>query len=293
MSGKEVLTGKMRLKYVDPKKIKIPKIRVTSVWDEEEYEVFKASLEADGQQNPIICIWDGQDYWLADGKHRLEEAMLKGERKIPVAWKEGTLVDAKLRNLYLNRLHGKTKASEEVKLITDLYRNDGLELIDIAQKTGLSLERIEQRLAIGRADPYVQEMLDNERIGVGIAFQLSRLPNPAGQVRLLQELVKMPKLPTTKEIGEIVDESLKVIKEMEAAPEPAAVGPPLRTIKCGFCGQRYEVREVRGVNVCMTCYGLSKDHIQELMKKRQRGETPEQILAHKVATAATEGESPS
>lgn len=286
------MSQKMRLKYVDPKKIKIPKIRVTSVWDPEEYEVFKASLEVDGIQNPIICIWDGKDYWLADGKHRLQEAMLKGERKIPVAWKEGTLVDAKLRNLYLDRLHGKTKASEEVALIKDLFENDGMELTQIAQKTGLSMERIEQRLAIGRADPYVQEMLDNERIGVGIAFHLSRLPNPAGQIRLLQELVKMPKLLTTKEISEIVDESLKVIKEMEAAPEPAAVGPPLRTIKCGFCSQRYAVREVRGVNACLTCLGLAKDHIKELMKKRQRGDTPEQILAAKVAEASSKGESP-
>ena len=276
---------KMRLKMVDPKKIQIPPVRVTSLWDPDDYEIFKASLEADGIANPIVCVLEGETWWLADGKHRLEEALMKGEKQIPVAWKEGTLVDAKLRNLYLNRLRGKTKVSEEVTLIKDLFENDGLSLEEIAKKTGFSPERIDQRLAISKADPYVQEALDNEKIGVGVAFELGRLPNPAGQIRLLAEILKMPKTPTTKWVHDIVEESLRVIEERKRLPEPAAVGPPVRTISCAFCKQRYEVSEMHGVNSCLTCYGLAKDYIKELMKKRERGETPEQVLATRVASA--------
>jgi len=284
------MSRSMKFRFVDPKKIRIPTVRVTSVWDPDEYEVFKASLEADGIQNPIICIFDGKEYWLADGKHRLEEALLKGDKTIPVAWKEGTLVDAKLRNLYLNRLHGKTKASEEVTLIRDLYENDGLDLQKIAEKTGFPLERIEQRLAISRADPYVQEMLDNERIGVGIAFELSRLPNPKGQIRLLQELVKLPTLPNIKWVREVVDESIKLIEEKASSPSPPPIGPPIRTIECGFCEERYVEREMVGVNTCRTCLGLAKDYIQELKRKRFRGETPEQALARRVAESGSKPE---
>lgn len=282
------MSSRMRIVHVDPKKIQIPPTRVTSVWNPEEYEIFKSSLEADGIANPVICVKEGDAWWLADGRHRLEEALLKGWRRIPVAYKEGTLVDAKLRNLYLNRLRGKTKVSEEVALIKDLYGNDGLELADIAKKTGMSLERIEQRLAIGRASEYVQEALNNELIGLGVAFHLSRLPNPKGQDRILAELMKMPRRPTTDWVRKVVDESLQIIEEMKRAPEPPAVGPPIRTITCGFCQQRYEVREMRGVNLCLTCYGMAKDHIRELMKRRARGETPEQILAQRVARATVE-----
>ena len=281
------MTSRIRVIHVNPKKIQIPPIRVTSVWDPEDYQVFKSSLEADGIANPIICVKEGDTWWLADGKHRLEEALLRGETRIPVAYKEGTLIDAKLRNLYINRLRGKTKASEEVTLLKDLYENDGLELADIAKRTGMSLERIEQRLAIGRASDYVQEALDNELIGIGIAFHLSRLPNPKGQDRILAELLKSPTKPSTKWVAGVVDESIRLIEAAQRHEAAPAVGPPLRTITCGFCSQRYEVREMRGVNLCPTCYGMAKDHIRELMKRRARGETPEQIIALKAAEAST------
>jgi len=286
------MSERLKLTYLDPSKIEIPPVRVTSVWDPEEYEVFKASLEADGQGQAIICVKEGDKWWLADGLHRLEEAKLKGWKRIAVAYKEGSLLDAKVRNLYMNRLRGKTKASEEVALIKDLYENDGLGLEEISKRTGISPELIEKRLAIGRADPYVQEMLDNERIGVGIAFELSRLPNPKGQVRLLQELVKMPRLPETKEIKAIVDESLQILAEQARAQEEPQLGPPLRTIKCYLCEQRHEESDVRGINIDLTCLGLAKDYIQQLLKKRARAETPEQALAQKVAEASQAGESP-
>jgi len=276
------VSSKLKLVHLDPAKVQIPPIRVTSVWDPEEYEVFKASLDADGQGQAIICVKEGDTFWLADGLHRLQEAKLKGWKRIAVAYKEGSLIDAKVRNLYMNRLRGKTRVSDEVALIKDLYEADGLDLAGISRRTGIPLELVEKRLAVGRADPYVLECLDNEKIGVGIAFELSRLPNPKGQVRLLQELLKMPRLPETRWVRDIVDESLRLIEERAKAPEEPAVGPPLRTIRCGFCEQRYEGNEIRGVNLCLTCLGLAKDHIKELMKKRAEGATPEQVLAKRV-----------
>lgn len=286
------MSSRMKLVHLDPNNIKIPPVRVTSMWDPEDYEIFKASLEADGQGQAIICVKEGDVYWLADGLHRLEEAKLKGWPKIAVAYKEGSLVDAKVRNLYMNRLRGKTKASEEVTLIKDLFENDGLDLAEVSKRTGIPMELVEKRLAVGRADPYVQEMLDHERIGVGIAFELSRLPNPAGQVRLLQELVKMPRLPETKDVKAIVEESLRIIAEQAQTQDTPAIGPPLRTIKCFLDEERHELNDVRGINVCLTCLGLAKDYIQELKKKRARAETPEQILAQRVADASKIGGPP-
>lgn len=277
------MSSRLRIAHVDPKKVKVPPVRVTSVWDPDEYSVFKASLDAEGIVNPIICVKEKDQWWLADGKHRLEEALLRGETRIPVAYKEGSLLDAKLRNLVLNRLRGKTKASEEVTLIKDLYENDGLTLEDIQQRTGISLELIEKRLAIARADPYVLECLDHERIGVGIAFELGRLPNPKGQIRLLTEILKMPKNPPTKWVRDIVDESLKLMADRAKAPPEPEPMIPTRTIKCYLCGQRYEEADVRGFNICLTCAGISKDYIKELQRKRREGGTPEQALAQKIA----------
>lgn len=282
----------MRLIHVDPKKIRIPSVRVTSVWDPEEYETFKASLEADGQAQAIICVKEENTFWLADGQHRLEEALINSWPKIAVAYKEGTLIDAKCRNLYMNRLRGKTKASEEVTLIKDLYENHSLNIAEIEQRTGISQELIEKRMAIAKADPYVLECLDNERIGVTIAFELARLPNARGQIKLLQEILKYPRNPPVKWVREVVEDSLEIIAKMargEQAPGPTI---PLRTITCHLCGQKHEESEVRGFNIDITCAGLAKDYIQELMRKRAKEGTPEQALAAKIAKETAEEGSP-
>jgi len=276
--------GKMRLVYMNPKKIRIPAVRVTSAWDPEDYEVFKRSLEADGQQDPILCVKEGENFWLCDGRHRLEEALLRGDLRIAVAYREGTLTEAKCRNLYINRLRGKTKASEEVTLIKDLRENDGLSLEEISSRTGMPMELIEQRLAVGKAEPYVLECLDNERIGIGLAFELSRLPNPKGQVRLLQEILVLPKMPPTKWVHDIIEESLKIIRERAEIPEVEEPTIPIRTIRCHMCEQRYSENEIRGFNICISCAGVAKDYIKELMRKRKEEGTPEQELARRVAT---------
>ena len=70
------MSDRIRLVKVDPKKVKVPPVRVTSMWDPEDYEMFKSSIAADGIANPIICVKEGETFWLSDGKHRLDEALL-------------------------------------------------------------------------------------------------------------------------------------------------------------------------------------------------------------------------
>ena len=286
------MSSKMRIAYVDPHKIQVPPIRVTSMWDPDEYEVFKASIEAEGIAQPIICVKEGETWWLADGLHRLEEAKLRGLKKVPVAYKEGTLVDAKLRNLYLDRLHGKTRASEEVKLIKDLYENDGLTLDQIHTRTGIPLERIDQRLAIGKASPYVQAALDHEKIGVGIAFHLARLPAEEGQNKLLAELLKMVPPPTTDWVRDVVDASLKIIQQQTPVQDRPKPVVPIPTIKCDFCAQEWPINKMTGVNLCRSCAGISEDYIKQLMRERSPKLTEKQALAQRIVEATSERESP-
>jgi len=286
MSEKPQIKTKMKIVELNPDVIKIPPIRVTSVWDPDEYEVFKASLEADGQGSAIICVKEGETYWLADGLHRLQEAKLKAWPKVTVAFKEGTIVDAMLRNLYMNRLRGKTKASEEVTLIRSLIEQHHLSMEDIQRRTGLSQDLIEQRESIGKALPEVQESLDQDQISLGVAYQLSRLPPGPGQLNLLMALLQHIPPMTTKQVQAIVDESLKIIASQVNNPPPPKPEIPIPTYTCSLCGQKWPEGEVIGKNVCLSCFGLAKDYIQELLKKRKEGKTPEQILAERAAEGA-------
>ena len=284
------MSSRMRLAKVDPKKIRIPTIRVTSVWDPDEYQVFKASLEADGMANPIICVKENNTFWLADGKHRLEEALLQGTPKVEVAYKEGSLVDAKLRNLYLNRLRGRTKISEEVQLIKSLKEDDGLSLDQLEKRTGMSREIIEQRISISKAHELVQQALDQESIGVGIAFQLSRLPNPEGQVALLTRFMAMIPRPTTDWVREIIDGALEYQRKTGEEPQEQKPIIPVKTLKCYLCDQDYQVKHLAGINVCRTCYGVTRDYVQQRLKDQQEEVSPKQVLSREVALAGKERE---
>jgi len=285
--------SRLRIVHIDPKLIKDPPVRVTSVWDPNEYEVFKASLDADGQGQAIICVKEGETWWLADGKHRRDEALLKGWPKIAVAYKEGTLVDAMLRNLYMNRLRGRTKASEEVAVVKHLMDQEKLTFDEVQKRTGLSREILEQRIAIGKAAPEIQAALDSEQIPLGVAFHLSRLPKHEGQIRLLAALLAHIPPMTTDEIHGIVDESLRILAERESTPPPQKVEIPIPTYECYFCKQRWPEGEVLGRNVCLPCTGLARDYIQDLLKKRTTAKTPERILAEQAAGPAPTTDSPS
>jgi ParB/RepB/Spo0J family partition protein len=287
VSSPQPVQGRIRLVYLDPNAIKVPTVRVTSVWDPEEYDEFRTSLEADGIEDPIKCVREGGTFWLADGLHRLQEAKIKGMAKIPVAYKDGTLVDAKVRNLYMNRLRGKTKASEEVRLVKSLMEEDHLTFEEIAARTGLSRERLEARVSIAEASSEILMALDEERITVGIAEQLARLPNAPGQVKLLMALLQQIPLPTADYVRRIVDESLRILQDRAQQPVGPTPTVPVPSFPCKLCGQRWPEGEVIGITIDLACYGLAKDYIVKLMKDRRAGVSREQQLAEQAAGAST------
>ncbi|HQU46134.1 MAG TPA: ParB/RepB/Spo0J family partition protein [Pirellulales bacterium] len=55
---------------------------------------------------PIVVVYDGRDYWLADGFHRLHAALAREQTTIECRVFEGTLRDARLVALRANCEHG-------------------------------------------------------------------------------------------------------------------------------------------------------------------------------------------
>lgn len=275
----------MKFRQLKPDEIQVPEVRVTSIWTNEEYDDFAKTIAKEGIHQPLKCILDEGTFWLVDGLHRLEEAKLKGIDRVPVVYKEGKLVDALVENLVSNRLRGKTPASDEIRLIRHLREKYAMEPWQIAEKTGLPRERIEQRIQIGTAAPEVLSCLEFDQIPLGVAYQLSRLPNKSGQIALLARLLQATPPATVQDTQEIIDDALAIQAQMKPAPEAPDPQIPTKTITCHLCGERYEVQDMRGINVCATCHGLSRDYIQQLKKRRAEGTTPEQVLARRIAAS--------
>jgi len=245
----------VKLKNINLDQIKVPETRVTAFYDEETAALLKQSLEAAGTINPIIVVSTDDGFILVDGLHRFDEARQRGDSTLPAVIYEGEAKDALLMNLVLNKVRGKTKASEMVKVIGALYQNYDLDVEKIEKATGLPRDYIEKLIKVSQASLVVQEALDQEIIGIGHAFQIARLPYAIQQEELIaKHQVYRFKLPDLKglvdatliEIGKLKDEAPKV--EPEEARKPV-------TYHCEGCKEEVEARYLRPVMLCPDCFG--------------------------------------
>jgi len=257
---------KMKVVMVDPKEIQEPDVRITSTWDPELLDMFKASIEADGIQQPLILIKEGENLWLVDGKHRRDEALLKAIPKVPCVVMDGTMRQVMTRNLYMNRLRGGVKASDMIKVMKWLRDHDGMNSEAIQKETGLKRDYVEKLLECTKAVPEVLEALDREEIGVGHAWEIARVENKDVQLRLLAQVFQYRL--TVKDLHNVVDDTLEIIRkraEMEKNPTPPA--PVLiPKIACHGCEEEYPIKKVVGLNLCVNCYGLLMEVIQQARK---------------------------
>jgi ParB/RepB/Spo0J family partition protein len=252
---------------LDPNTLQIPEVRVTSTWPPELLEMLKGSIEAEGIQQPLMIAEDGKNLWVIDGLHRLEEAKLQGMKQVPCIVITAGMKDVLLKNLYMNRLRGGVKASEMVKVMSSLRNDHGMDSEEIARATGLKRDYIEKLLETSKAIGEVQEALDREEIGVGQAWELARIQSRDIQLRLLNQVFTYRL--TIKQLHDIVDQTLEIIKLREdnpTAPPPFEPGS-IPTVRCHLCDNEHPIRKVVGINICMGCYGISFEAVQQAKKK--------------------------
>lgn len=258
--------------WLDPAILEVPDVRITSTWDPEMLKMFGASIDADGIQVGLNIVHEGTHFWIVDGKHRKEEALLKGIPKVPCDVLEGTMRQVMTRNLYLNRLRGGTKASEMVKVIYWLESNEHMSIDEIRKETGLGQDYIEKMLQCSKAEVEVIDELDQEHIGVGHAWEIARVQDRDTQLRLLAQVLQYRL--TVKVTKEVVDGTLEIINARQTNPAapPAPVSLAVPTIKCHSCEQDWPVKKVVGANICMWCYGMLQDAV---IKARKEGALPQ------------------
>jgi hypothetical protein len=62
---------------------------------------------------PVVAFYDGSDYWLADGFHRVEGADSAGIDKIECDVRQGTCEDAQWYSFGVNKAHGLRRTNED------------------------------------------------------------------------------------------------------------------------------------------------------------------------------------
>ena len=245
----------MKLRKVKPSLIKIPPVRVTAKFDEETRQLLRDSIKEVGIISPVLVQEIGPDLVLVDGLHRIEDSIAAGDYPIDVAVLDGDMRQLLCRNLFLDHARGKTPVSEMVKLLKELYLVHNMDPDQIKKETGLTRDYIEKLIKISTASPVVQEALDQGTIGIGHAFELSRLPFAIQQ----EELIAKHQIYRFKvaDLKEFVDNVLKEMNIIKTAPPSASADAPrpAPVYHCEGCKDEVEPRYLRPVMVCPNCFG--------------------------------------
>lgn len=245
----------MKLIKIDPRKIKIPEVRVKAVFDDETYAQFQHAFRELGQLTPIIACDIGGDITLVDGEHRLEESMRNGLLVIDVAVIEGDMVDVLCRNILLDHTRGKHRPSDMIRVVGTLYKTYALDSEKMAERTGLTRDYIEKLLRIATACPELQEVVDLDVIGVSKAYEISRLPSFVQQQEFVAKTT-LYKL-SLKDLHNFIDQVLREMELLKTQPPPGD-GQHERVpvvYHCEACKLEVEAKYLRPVIVCPDCFG--------------------------------------
>jgi len=259
----------MKLRRVDPRKIHIPEVRVTAQMSAETTEQFKSSVKEVGIDDPIKCYLVGEELWLSDGKHRLDEALANGLDLVDITVREGTMVDVMCNNLMSGHLRGKHPISQMRRVITELFKVHSIGIEEIQKRTGLTQAYVENLLLVSELTPLVLAALDEERIGLGIALLLAKIKDPVEQEKhfWMQQNYALK-----------LDAFRQYLKEYEAtmaaqaAPPPAPVERLPALIKCAYCGDEHELGELASILTCHACAGILYGAIAEGQRQAMRDE---------------------
>lgn len=245
---------KTKIQWIDPRKLKVPPVRITTQWDEDDEESLGTDIAKYGVEDPLKIAYDGESYWIVDGKHRTEQALLKGLATVPCIVREMDLKTQLLRNLASNHLRGTVKVSDEIRVVQELMRAHGSNVDEIVEHSGLSRERVETMMLIAAAHQDVIAFLDDGRIKLGHAKAIVRIPDLQTQSRLCY--IFHTHGVTVGLADRIVRDT---IDQMAVASEPqrSIAGPDVPgvpTIECACCARDVPVKHAVQPVLCRDCY---------------------------------------
>jgi len=240
---------------VKPSQIKVPEVRVTAQFTEEDREIFRKTIQEWGIETPILCFEIDGQLVLVDGLNRLEEAVRAGAQTVDVAVRPGDMIQVYTRNIFLDHTRGKHRVSDMIKVLKHLYEDLGQGVEQIQEATHLTRDYIERLLKISRANPEVLAALDAGSIGVGIAGEIVRLPHPIQQEELLAKSTHYRL--RAADVREFVDQVLEDMGKLPATPPGQPAQQPARIVEyhCEGCKEIVDPRYLRPVMVCPECFG--------------------------------------
>lgn len=265
-AGGYYVTDKQKITYIDPRALSVPKVRITTVWDEDELTALKNDVKEQGIETPLLVAKDGEKLLVIDGKHRLDEALLNGFKTVPCIIREMDTKKMLLRNLASNRLRGKAPVSQEIQVVKELYSVHNATVEEITKETGFSRDRVESLVLISQAHPDILQALDDGKLKFGHATELIRLPDHASQSRMVS-LCQQYNL-NVQSLRATVTDTIAILKSQQEGQRSiiTPTAPAIPTIACQLCGTDHMPHELKSIIVCHICYGSAMQSAETIKK---------------------------
>lgn len=243
----------MKLRKVDPHRIHIPEVRVTAQMDEDTAAQFEESVKEVGIDEPIKVYDVEGELWLSDGLHRLQQALKLGMEMVEVYVKPGTRVDVLCNNLMSGHLRGKHPLSGMVKVIEEIWKVHNLGPAEVAKKTGLTRDHVEDIMLISQLTPMVRAAVDDGVLNFSQAKALTRIKDLVGQETVYGQwqLARWP----ARELNDFITEVIRLKEQLTAEVTPQSVVAPAQ-IRCFYCQRVANVSQLRNPNTCDECVGI-------------------------------------
>lgn len=280
MSNIEELNKKYEkpvFEYLPLNKIVIPDLRVTAEMPEDLQEQFKESIKTAGIKNPLKIVFDNGKYILVDGLHRLLEAKMANQETVPCVIVKGTLKEAMLENLSTGKLQGRGKATDMIKVIKYLHDEEKMTVEDIARLSGYKREYLYDLLSIANAHPDLLMALDEEKITLGAAKELARIPVPDVMLKLLYEVIY--RRMKNEDVKELVNLTLEAMEMRKKREEEMKKRPPKEyvPIQCWVCGEEAPAKDMVTFVLCPKCQAVLFSYKAELRAAMMRQPEPPKI----------------
>jgi hypothetical protein len=121
-----MLVGKSNLSEIDVSKIRMDGgTQPREVIDQDVVSEYAERIEAGDEFPPVVAFYDGTDYWLADGFHRMHAYQQCDYRHVDVDVRQGTRRDAQWFSFGANKSHGKRRAPGDIRRAVIAILGDG------------------------------------------------------------------------------------------------------------------------------------------------------------------------
>lgn len=268
------VSGGVWLADVEIDRIHVPPGYIESEYDDLRRESLAQSIEKVGQDSAINVVELSEaeaelgycigDLVLTGGKHRMEDAAVKGQTHIRAEIKRGTYADARRANRANALNQSKPSLWSEIEGIGRAIGDEGLTIDDLLEE-GHSASIVESRYRIWEnAGPELIAAIQQKYIDkIGAISLIAGVQDPELQSEVLHEYTEGPRYMTEEQLREYIA-GLYGVEPEESEEEPEAgthevsfqasdqpQGRERKAITCDCgCAQTDEIIDLQTMRLC-------------------------------------------